>query len=506
MRCQLTALMMTGVCLAVCASAQADKTYVNDEIELRHEVRVGGKLYRVYDGGAVAIVTDREGRIVRDKAAAGRAARAGAIWRRWLNSAEVAEHVRHRGRIDEFIKLEGAAQIAMFVRDSASKALVDVSVAYMTGDPSTFTKSAAKKVLTKAAKDAMKDTVLNMAKDPDNYLRAMAVSMLKACRSDLRALERAASRFRGGRSLDSEEMEKLDAMARATYAKIVPAMRLTQALRPGADVKSQLKSVLGTMRQRLNDQIPGGSEAVDARRTRSVYSKMGKLVDELYARYEPYKKFREEKLKYESMSDKDGSARRAHAMSKLDLGWRMTKGHALFHPRAPRPDEEPAPDGNVSSTGGIPAFAANWGWSRSRNQDGRYGVTVLTMPRKFTSLRTVDKVTLSFSSSYSQRGGVARASVFISTTRSVKPKDARHDKGRYWYADKRGGREKPVGTYTTTHRGKTCTFDITDWVRRNRSQKYYVIVENQAPADIGVGKVRVHFSTPGTGAKTALAK
>ncbi len=248
-------LLLTGLCFLVCAVAQAGDTYVNRAFDLKHKVHAKGKIYYVYDAQTCMIVTDPQGNIVQDSSINNRAAFASMIYDKWCNDDEISNYQKYRKMLDDFIMLEGAAQVALFLRDSASKALVDVSVAYMTGDPSQFTSDAAKRTLNKAAKDAMKDTIGNIAKSPDNYLRAMAVRMLKESRKQLLEVEQAAKRIRG-QVIDYEEMEELNTKLRNAYASIVPAMGLVQALRPGADVKSQLKDVLGTMKQRLEDQIP----------------------------------------------------------------------------------------------------------------------------------------------------------------------------------------------------------------------------------------------------------
>ena len=124
-------LVLVGMCFLACGAAQAEKAYIDSDIELRHKVLVRGSLCHLYDGGSVLIVTDKQGRIVRNITTARRAAFTGAIFQQWCNPAEIDEYAQHRKNIDKFIKLEAGAQIALFIRNSASKALVDVSVALL---------------------------------------------------------------------------------------------------------------------------------------------------------------------------------------------------------------------------------------------------------------------------------------------------------------------------------------------------------------------------------------
>jgi len=148
-----------------------------------------------------------------------------------------------------------------------------------------------------------------------------------------------------------------------------------------------------------------------------------------------------------------------------------------------------------SSIGGIDAFAANWFWSKKRHQDGRYGVTVLKMPKQFSSLKKIDQASLKFKSGYSQKSGTASANIYISTKKSVRAKDSRHNKGKFWYADRLGGGEHRVGKFTTRWGSKKVfSKNITSWIQKNRSRNYYVIFENRAKADIGVSGIHIQFS------------
>ena len=308
---------------------QDGKTLVDKDYTLRHKVKAKGQLLHVYDAESMLIITDPNGKIVRDSSLQNRAAFATMIHRQWLSDYELGEYKRYQQLIGDFIKIEGMAQIALFFRDTAAKMMVDLGVAYMTGDPNQFTKQVARSTLKKAAKSSMKDTIKSMIKDPDSYLRAMAIAMLKKAKSELAEVERLARRMRGS-ILDYKAIEDFDTKVRYTYEKVVPAMVLIQGLRPGADVKLQVKNVLKTMESRLKDQLPGDFDMLSAAKKKSVYSKMGSVVDELYKRYKPYKAYQMELKKYKGLSNKGNSTRRAHYIEKIKYGNTVSKGYMHF--------------------------------------------------------------------------------------------------------------------------------------------------------------------------------
>lgn len=305
------------------------KTLIDKSYIFRLKVKAKGKLMYVFDAGSMLIVTDRNGKILRDSSLQNRAAFAVMINRQWLNDYELNEYKRYQKLVKDFINMETKAQIALFFRDTAAKMMVDVGVAYMTGDPNQFTKQVAKSTLKKAAKETVKDTIKSMIKDPDSYLRAMAMSMLKKAGKELGDIERQARRLRSA-TADYETFESFDREIRATYEKVVPAMVLIQGLRPGADVKSQLKSILTTMESRLKDQIPGNFDLLPASKKKNVYSNIGRVIDELYKRYKPYKAYQKELKKYQGLSNKGNSTRRTHYIEKIKYGNTETKGYSHF--------------------------------------------------------------------------------------------------------------------------------------------------------------------------------
>jgi len=310
-------------------STEDNKTRVDKDYVLRLKVKAKGQLLHVFDGGSMLIITRPDGKIVCDSSLQNRAAFAAMINRQWSSDYELSEYRKYQNQIRDFIRIEGVAQVALFFRDTAAKMMVDVGIAYMTGDPSQFTKQVAKSTLKKAAKSAMKDTITSMIKDPDSYLRAMAVAMLKQASKELGDVERLAKQLRGT-TVNYETMEDLDKKARSAYEKVVPSMVLIQGLRPGADVKSQVKSILKSVESRLKDQLPGDFDRLSTAKKKSVYSKMGGLIDELYKRYKPYRAYQKEMKKYQGLSNKGNSTRRAHYIEKIRYGDSVSKGYQYF--------------------------------------------------------------------------------------------------------------------------------------------------------------------------------
>ncbi len=98
---------------------------------------------------------------------------------------------------------------------------------------------------------------------------------------------------------------------------------------------------------------------------------MGRLIDELYKRYKPYKEYQNERLKYESMFNKGDWNRRKHALSKIKLGQVLTKGYARLSQEPPKGEstegkqtaqqkEEALHTGQTIAKGGRIAYAS-WG-------------------------------------------------------------------------------------------------------------------------------------------------
>ena len=148
----------------------------------------------------------------------------------------------------------------------------------------------------------------------------------------------------------------------------------------------------------------------------------------------------------------------------------------------------PTPITMESSKGSIAAFAENWSWSKSRNQDGKYGETKVSLD---LGGRTVETATLYLTAAYSQQSGSASGVVYISSTQQVQPTDANHDKGNYWYGNSISAGTQ-AGSFTCSYTASTSSFDITDFLKNNPSAgTFYVAVENKAAADIGISSISI---------------
>jgi len=308
------------------------KTYVDPGFDLRNQVLVHDKTLYVYERGSpikpyiYMIVTDEYGNIVRDPGLYEPAGYASMLRYRHTSDPVIRFNRKQQKNIEEFLEWEAAAQVALFFRDSASRALVDVGVIYMTGDTSQLTKAVAKKV----ARSALRSTVEDMIKNPDNYLRAIAVKLCKDARDELKTVESIALYMQGQEKISYDKLEALEARAREAYSKIVPAMGLITALRPGAEVTSQVKDVLNTMKDRLHDQIPSDFELLTEEKTKTMYGSLGNVINEIYQHYKPYVTYLEEKRRYEAMIDEDYSRAVALVQEKLNNGLELTRGYTTF--------------------------------------------------------------------------------------------------------------------------------------------------------------------------------
>ncbi len=306
------------------------KTYVHPGFDLRNQVLVKDKTLYVYERVVgekpCMIITDEHGNIIRDLSLYEPAGYARMLYYRHTSDPAIRFNRKQQKNIEEFLEWEAAAQVALFFRDSASRALVDVGVIYMTGDTSQLTKAVAKKV----ARSALRSTVEDMIKNPDNYLRAMAVKLCKDARDELKTVESIALSMQDKEKISYDKLEALEARAREAYSKIVPAMGLITALRPGADVISQVKDVLNTMEDRLRDQIPSDFELLTEERAKTMYESLGSIVSKIYKDYKPYRAYLEEKSRYEAMIDEDYSRAVALVQGKLNNGLELSQGYTKF--------------------------------------------------------------------------------------------------------------------------------------------------------------------------------
>jgi hypothetical protein len=303
----------------------AGETLNQPAFKLEQQINLEGRTLKVFQEGPNYLVTHADGRFVRDAKLGEAAVLSALVKRKWCQPAELAEFERFNGTINRFLKVEAAAQVALFLRGGAAQALVDVSVAYLTGDASQMGKEFALKQLKSASKKALKDAVLNLAKNPGAYLRAMAAKMLKDCGEELKKTAGLCGSLKS-RVIKPAELSNLDARARRAYAKLVPAMGLMQALRPKADLASQLKDVLGDMTQRLKEKLPGFSAALDSGQP-DIYEKLGGAIDQIYQSYRPYMDYRRALASYAAKAKQGRIQLVNEAEEKFRLGLAFAEGH-----------------------------------------------------------------------------------------------------------------------------------------------------------------------------------
>lgn len=149
------------------------------------------------------------------------------------------------------------------------------------------------------------------------------------------------------------------------------------------------------------------------------------------------------------------------------------------------PTTSTATESKESSKGSIAAFAADWSWSKERNQDGKYGETKVTID---LAGKTVTSAKLYLTAGYSQQAGSASGNVYISKTQQVQPTDSNHNKGGYWYGQTISAGSN-LGSFSCSYTAGTSEFDITNFLKSNSAGSYYIAVENLDSADIGISNV-----------------
>lgn len=306
------------------------KTYVDPGFDLRNQVLVNDQYLYVY-GGVIEsqpymIVTDEYGNVIRDRSLCEPAGYGSMLYRRHSTLPEIRSNQELQKTVKDFLWWENAAPVALFFRDIAARALVDVGLIYMTGDTTQLTKDVAKEVV----RSALRKTVEDIVKNPDNYLRAMALKLCQDTLEKLKALESAALSLQGKEKVSYDELEALETLAQKTYSKIVPAIGLMQALRPKADIISQLKAVFSIIEDRLQEQMPGAFEAFTEKRIITIYESLGNTLNEIYQDCEPYWTYQQEKTSYEASLKKDYSYELALVQEKLNNGLELTREYTKF--------------------------------------------------------------------------------------------------------------------------------------------------------------------------------
>ncbi|MDZ7399743.1 MAG: cohesin domain-containing protein, partial [candidate division KSB1 bacterium] len=141
----------------------------------------------------------------------------------------------------------------------------------------------------------------------------------------------------------------------------------------------------------------------------------------------------------------------------------------------------------VSTIGDIWAFAYDWWWSKERNRDGRYAETKLVVPAFISDQH---RASLSVWNWYSQASGSAHCRVYLSTQQQVTPTDNKHNLITWWVGNQ-ASLGTLVGEYDAVNTRAQKNFDISDFITTNKSEEYYVAIENQGYADVAAGGIYI---------------
>lgn len=326
--------------------AYAAEVFVDEKLELEHRFAVDGRQMCVYErkGKPVWIVTDTNGKIIRDADLAVRAGYALRLYRDYTSDLESRDNRKWRKKIDDFFTVQAIGEALLIIRDAGTTALVNVSVGYMTGDVTNVSRGTVKKL----ARRALRRTVENTIKNPDTYLRAIAASMLRETQQNLVAADQqsAAMRLREDPLISLDELEQLDQLAGGAYENLAPTMGLINALRPGGDIKSQLTDVLKNAKDELLSQVPGSVDVLAELEARNAVVRISGQLHEVYKRYKPYQTYLDERAKHEE----ERKQNRQHILSTVrDLvanGLELTAGYTHISSE-PWPDVESLPPGDV---------------------------------------------------------------------------------------------------------------------------------------------------------------
>ena len=330
MRTSIMILLSAALLLAGAAqSAGQAKSLHEPGFKPMLRVKVQNTALRVHSDGPNYLVTYPDGRLVADPALGRPAILAALIHRHWCNPTETAAFEKYKRQIKDFLKVEAAAQAVLAVRGAATQALVDMSLTYLTADPTRLTRDMVMRQLKSSAKGALQDSLTQIAKNPDAYLRLMAAKILSDASRDLGVMAGNCRIYRSA-AIPVEELKRFDDQARRTYTRVVPAQGLMQALRPGADVLSQLKDVLGDVNSRLKEKVPG-LNSVLSQGGEAVYSRIGGALDQIYQRYKPYRDYRTGLKAYESKAEKGRKQMADWAGQKFQTALTFGKGYQYLN-------------------------------------------------------------------------------------------------------------------------------------------------------------------------------
>ena len=156
-------------------------------------------------------------------------------------------------------------------------------------------------------------------------------------------------------------------------------------------------------------------------------------------------------------------------------------------------EAEHGPYSGASLSVRIESLAAFGGYAQEAASGGHFGEAALAMPEDFGRLSEVESVELVLGGVESLGAAPARGRVYINTLPSIAAAGASAD-GAYSYGGRLEVSAEFLGDFDAGAGGREFRFDVTDWVRRNPSDRYYVIVMNRAGAPLAIESLRLEFS------------
>jgi hypothetical protein len=289
-----------GTAISASETEEADLEGLMGRLALVRGVTDDTDRYSVYQGvvdqthGRLIVVVDETtGEVVRDHEQATRLALA-AVFAEIVTSDEEITDMRRISKeyASDYAKIDAVLEGIRGIRDGATRMLVDVGIAYMVGDPGSFTREATRDLVKDAAKDALRDAIASIAADPKVYLRALTAQALMTAGDDLISLADQAQMIYAGDPVYVGEMEAMRRRLGRAYSTIVPAQQLISDLRPGASLTQQFSDFVDTVAQRLQSKMP--SEISDLYQAPSYESLVGAAgtLDEVLSGYEGYRDYR----------------------------------------------------------------------------------------------------------------------------------------------------------------------------------------------------------------------
>lgn len=115
-------------------------------------------------------------------------------------------------------------------------------------------------------------------------------------------------------------------------------------------------------------------------------------------------------------------------------------------------------------------------------RNGKYAEVKLEFPGGFTN---TSDVVLHYSHWYSQASGSVTGKIYISTSQQVTPPSASNDWETFWVGNATN-LGTYVGSFTATNTMMDASLSINSYVQTHPSSYYYIAINNEAYADIGV--------------------